>query len=239
MKANYRYPIDITSLGAYLIISRYEYGGNQFSTQEMFNVGTFSYTKQMPLANVIALPVPNNIVDSTSAMWRDNYEMGLPQQLVYDKLANKVGSGGIANTIIRNQARQQGYTWAKANVLNYDGTATKVYNFQWVMIPQSKAEADEIEKIADTFENGMLSSISGDNVAQYYPDLFRIQVVGVKRMAFLPCVVESVDLDMSSDGNFQVMGDGNLPQYTLTVQFKEITNRTKETYKAIRQGINI
>lgn len=236
-----RYPIDITSLGAYLLISRYEFGGNQFSTAKMFDIGNFSYTEQMQLGDVMAVPVPNNIVDGTSAQWNDSYEMSFSKEIakqVFQKLG--MTDNGVVNTAVRSGARTKGYTWAKANVLNYEGTNTKTYSMNWTFIPQSKAEADAVEKICDTFELGMLSNLSSkDSVYQYYPDIFRIQAVGVNRMAFLPCIIENIEVDMSSEGNFQAMSDGNLPQYTVTVQFKEITNRTKDTYNAIRQGKNV
>lgn len=236
-----RYPVDITTLGAYFLISRYKFGGTQFSTEKMFDIGNFSYTEQMQLGDVMALPVPNNISDETSAQWNDSYEMSFSKEIakqVFSKLG--MTENGIVNTAVRSGARTRGYTWAKANVLNYEGTNTKSYSFSWTLIPQSKVEADAIEAIADTLELGMLSNLSSkDSVYQYYPDIFRIQAVGVKRLAFLPCVIENVSVDMSSDGNFQVMGDGNLPQYTITVSFKEITNRTKDTYEAIRRGRNV
>ena len=237
-----RYPNDITKLGAYLLISRYKFGGNQFTTDKLFDIGNFSYTEQMQLDGVVALPIPNSMTDSTSAQWNDNYEMSFGKEITR-QMAERLGlmDSGIVNTAIRSGARAKGVIWAKANVLNYEGTNTKSYQFQWVMIPQSKIEADNIERICNLFEYGMLSNLEGkDNAYQFYPDLFRIQVVGGnKRMAFLPCVIENVEINMANDGNFQQMADGNLPQYIVSVRFKEITNRVKSTYEAIKTGITI
>lgn len=229
-------------MGAYMLISRYEFGGNQFSTEKLFDIGNFNYTEQMLLGDMIALPMPVNLSDETSAMWADNQEMTVGKEVAMT-LANNLGisSSSIGNTVIRNRARSKGVLLAKANVLNYEGTATKSHSFSWVMIPQSKLEADNIEKIIDTFEKGMLSNLKGkDNTLQFYPDLFRIQTKGnMNRLAYLPCVIESVSGQWSDGDSFQVMADGNFPYYQLNVTFKEITNRTKDTYEAIKNGILI
>ena len=231
-----RYPSDITKFASYFLIQRYEFGGDQFSTESLFDVSNFKYTEGMKLADMVALPIPNNLADNTSVNWVDNFE-----RLLLGYVADKAFDSSISTvqTMARNKARTEGLALGKANVLNFEGVNTKTFSFSWEFIPQTSLEAKNVELIIDMFELGMLSSSSesSNNVYQNYPDLFKIDVAGkLNRFNALPCIVADCSVELNSDGVFQVMLDGNLPKYVLTVTFREITGRTKDIYLASKSG---
>ncbi len=246
----YQYPSNVTNLSAYMTIFRYQFAGDCFATDKLFDINNFSFKEGMALSDGIALPIPNGFLDNTSVSWMNSigfdFMAGVGSKFI------EMGSN-VSSKATQDAMRVAGVVESKTSVISYEGTSIKDYICSWKCIPQSQAEAIALENIINIFENGMLTTKAGSiggstlpttlsslpgssTMFSASPDIFQITVQGVNRIKILPCVVTSVTVNFD-EGTFQVMGDGNLPIYNVSIIFKEIVARTKEIYSGLRNGI--
>ena len=230
-----RYPADVTSYGSYLLFKRREFKGAQFNSAKLFEPADFKFTELATLKDMMALPLPNQVIDQTSVVWNDDISQNIAESLSGKAISiGNQWSGWSGSSV----GRVTGDTESKVNLITYEGTSIKGYNFVWKMIPYTKEEADGIENIISIFEYSMLRSEGGTAGTQVntVPDLWNIKAENVNRLKFLPCAITDVSVNLAPNGIIQVMSDGNLPAYELSVTFKEVVDRTKQIYSKLKDG---
>lgn len=223
-----RYPLNVSELGSYMNISIHKF--DKYSTDKLSNPDKFSH--KTIKGKSIALPMPNALSDSTGVIWSSQDVMSTAS-LVGQKAKEKIQQAGGAVASQQAFLKTSNKSAEKYNALAFDGVNSKTYTFTWILVPESKAEADNIERIIDTLEEASLPSLDGTGQFFNVPDVVKIKFAGKHRfnkMGFLPCVINSVDVDYSPQGNFFVYEDGNVPVVALTINVTEITSRNRSSH---------
>lgn len=226
--ATLRYPSNISSRQAFMIITRHKHEG--YTTSQLKSPEKFQY--KATVGSSIGLPVPNNLTDSSSIRWSDDFDQSLIGSALkgVKEKASQLGAGKV----ISEAQLRTGAALEKHSALLFEGVSPKVYTFSWNIIPKTSQEADEVFLIIKEFEEGKLPTLQVGSQFFGSPDIFKIKITGFKGMKFLPCVVTDVRVEYSPNGNFMVHTDGNVPMLVLTVTFSEITSRNRETQQRLR-----
>ena len=229
-----RYPSDITSRGAYMIITRHTHDG--YTTAQLKNPEQYQY--KTVVGSSMGLPVPNSLFNRSSVRWNDQLDSGMLSS-VASSAVNKLAQKSSTAAAVKSEVElRTGTISEKHSALLFDGVAPKTYTFSWQFLPQSAEEANMVNAIIQQFEEGKLPTLSGGGLTLESPDIFKIRFNGYKRMNFLPCVVTDVNVEDSPNGNFLVYEDGTPPMTVLTVTFNEITSRHRQTEIALRNSQN-
>lgn len=226
--ATYRYPANVASLGAYMVFVRYEHDGYGGSADNLRNPEKFQMKNTV--GSSIGLPIPNALSDSTNVIWRDENDASL---------LSTMAEHGLNSTSPKGKSEIQkaaGTTFEKHAAMMFSGVSAKSFTFAWEFAPRNSDEATMIEKIVDEFTDASLPILKMGGEFMNFPDVVKIAVSGLKGIYFLPCVINTVNVEYAPDGLFQMYADGHVPTLRLTVSFTEITSRNRGVQQWLRSG---
>ena len=224
-----RYPANVATLPSYLTMVRYKHEG--FTTDKLRSPQDFQFKSS--IGETISLPMPNNLSDGLSLQWDEEGDSSLVGKFI-DNLSDK---SATARAVKREGYMRTGTVKEKHTALLFGGVGTKKNTFSWTLTPETKQEADDIEKMVETFEISSLPSLKAGGELFSYPDMWKIRFGGkskFRQMRFLPCVVTDISYNFSPNGLFLSYEDGNIPAIEISISFSEITSRNRETFKALR-----
>ena len=216
--ASVRYPSNITQdFNTYIQISRHTFEG--YTEENVFDPKNFQYKES--LAEIMALPVPNNISDATSTEYSSIDDFNLVRN------ALSTVTNMIPDSWGKNVTARTGAMINRQPATIFDGVSLKSHTFQWELIPNNSREAKDIEYIIDAFKMGMLPKEDGHKLL--LPDIWKVTVKGADSLfKYIPMFVTNVEVNGAPTGHFQTYSDGMLPVYSFSVSFVEITNRTQQ-----------
>lgn len=223
--ASYTYPADITNNeSSYLIFTRAKFQGLNLSAvsgSALRNIDQANYVTDIR-PDVIALPVPNNFNDELNIGYTEISNTSVASTAA-EAGKNIIGTTPAQLTEFASQSRVN----SAQNALLFDSVSNKTWNFEWELIPESIEEARAIDFIIQEFTLASLPVADGA-VGLKFPDLFKIRMGGVKSklVNFLPCVITSVNSNLSSE-YFQIYTSGYFPKITLSISFSELVTRTR------------
>lgn len=122
----------------------------------------------------------------------------------------------------------------KHSAMMFTGVAPKTFTYGWELAPRNAAEAQTIMAIVNEFSDASLPELSMGGESMRYPDIIKITPYGIKNIAFLPCIINNVNVEYAPDGLFQMYKDGHVPNMRLSVTFTEITSRNRSVQRNIR-----
>jgi len=113
----------------------------------------------------------------------------------------------------------------------FNGTDFRRFNFTWTVIPTNAKYAKGINEVVTLFQKHSVGELSNKGRRIKYPDSWKIQFDGANIINDIrDCFVVGVSANFSTGGNVRVHTDGYSVTTTLTVNFVEVTIRTKEDF---------
>lgn len=230
MAATYRYPSNIDSLGAYLILVRYEHNGYGGSADTLRDPDKFQMKNTV--GSSIGLPIPNAISDSTNAIWRDSSDASMLGTLV------AAGANAASPKAVDEAQKAKGMSMEKHSAMVFSGVAPKTYSFMWDVAPRNSEEASTIVNIINELTDASLPNLAAGGELFNFPDVLSIEVIGLNNVYYLPCVINSVNVEYAPDGLFQMYEDGYVPNMRISVSLTEITSRNRGIQQYLRKPKN-
>lgn len=219
----YLYPSDVTKLKYYMTMISKRHSGYITDALRTGSTGFF----KADTSSGFALPIPDNLVDSTSANWTDQNDQSVETSLA----KNVVEKSATAQIAAREATFQTGKIAERHSALLFDGMSAKTPSFQWDLIPANAQEASAIEGMIEELRIAQLPSVDGAFLE--FPDIFYVEFVGLN-YKLAPMVLMNVDVNYTPYGKFTAMSDGHLPAYQLSLSFSEVTSRNRQIYQNIR-----
>lgn len=220
----FRYPTDLSSESTYITFTRVQSKG--FTTKELQSIDKAEFASSPTALGIIALPVPNQFVDSSSV----TYEGLEDRDLLTQGLKNVSESTQTIQKVVKASERFKATKLAAQNTLMFSSVQVKTFSLSWNLIPRSLAEAESIESIIKEFELAKLPYYAENSSFQNFPDYFNIKFGGVDPVLikFLPSVITNIETNITPSGHFQMYESGHFPEVSLSVTFGELTSRTRE-----------
>lgn len=226
--ATYRYPSNIDTLAAYLIFVRYEHDGYGGSADTLRNPEKFQMKNT--IGSSFGLPVPNAISDATNVIWRDENDASVMGTLANQALTN-------ASPKVKSEVQKaSGKAFEKHAAMMFSGVSAKTFTYTWDLSPRNADEAGMIESIINEFTDASLPALEVGGELMKFPDMVKITVKGLRNLHYLPCVINTVNVEYAPDGLFQMYSDGHVPNMRLSVSFTEITSRNRGVQQWLRDG---
>lgn len=217
-----RYPSDVaTANSTYITFTRLRNRG--FKTSELKTIDKANFEAQP--TDIIALPVPNEFVDSGNIGYSNIQDTSLLGKGAKNVL-NKVPGADLIQQEAKIKTAQ---TSATQQMLLFDSVSLKIKSFSWTLIPESQEEANAIVSIVQQFELAKLPSYSLGTEILNFPDVFKIKFGGVKPklITFLPSVITDITCSYGN-GHFQLYETGDFPEIQLSLTVGELVSRTRE-----------
>ena len=224
--ATLRYPANIESLAAYMILVRYKHGGYGGSADTLRNPEKFQMKNT--IGSAIGLPIPSAITDSTNLIWRDETDAS-----VFSTLVGAAGNR-ISPKAVSEIQKAAGSVMEKHNAMVFSGVAPKTYSFSWDIAPRNSAEAKTVIDIANELADASLPTLTAGGECFNFPDMLNIEVVGLNNVHYLPVIINSVNIGYAPDGLFQVYTDGYVPNMKLSLSLTEIASRNRSVNEWLR-----
>jgi len=227
-----RYPSNLNDQASYMLFSIHEARG--FTTKELQSIDKAQFT-QSKIGGQIALPIPNQLQDSTSV----TYE-GLEDRSLLGEGAKNIlnATAPSIQKVVQAGSRYKTTKLASQNTLLFDSVRIKMFSLSWKIIPQNANDASNIQQIIEQFELAKLPYYNGGNSFLNFPDYFTISFGGKqpKLIKFLPCVLTDISTNFAPDGHFQMYDSGDYPAIELSMTFGELTSRTREIQTSLYGG---
>lgn len=231
--AQYRYPNDLSTNNASFITFTFLKFNGIITTEKLRRINdqnNFLTTAR----GGIALPVPNNLQDSlginygslndtsTLSLSADQWATNIASKGSSKLLGDKITSGGLF--------AQQTVQGSSQNAMMFESVGNKSYTLSWDFIPQSLADAQQLENIVKEFRLASLPYRTDKLEFYHYPDLVKVKIGGVNSslIRFLPAVITAVDFSPTPDGYYQIYNSGHFPKMNLSISITEIVSRTQE-----------
>jgi len=113
----------------------------------------------------------------------------------------------------------------------FNGTDFRRFNFTWTVLPLNAKDAKGINEVVTAFQKHSVGELSNNGRRIKYPDSWKIRFDGATLVDNIKdCFVVGVSANFSTGGNVRVHTDGFPITTTLTVNFVEVTIRTKEDF---------
>lgn len=226
MAATYRYPSNIDSLGAYMILVRYKHEGYGGSADTLRDPEKFQMKNTV--GSSIGLPIPNAISDSINVIWRDESDASIINTLA------TAGANSASPKVVSEAQKAAGMTLEKHSAMVFSGVSPKSYSFMWDVAPRNAAEASAIINIVNELSDASLPTLTGGGEFFNFPDMLKIEVIGLKNIHYLPCIINSVNVEYAPDGLFQMYEDGHVPNMRIALSLTEITSRNRGIQQYLR-----
>lgn len=235
--AQYRYPANLSENGSYMTFTFLKFDGI-ITTEKLRTINdptNFTTSSR----GGIALPVPNNLTDSTSANYsslNDTSTLSLSAEQWATKasvaassklLGDKITQGGLyAQQLIQGSSQ---------NAMMFEAIGNKNHSFSWDFIPQSRNDAETLNRIVKEFRLAMLPYRSAKLEFYHYPDLVKVKIGGKSSplIRYLPAVITEVEFNGTPDGYYQIYESGHFPKAQLTVSITEMVSRTQEIQQSL------
>lgn len=174
----------------------------------------------------------SKIIDTIKAAAIDRFNSG---KVLSDLggLAGDFGTDVVAGSEMFEKAGvYSGLARNPFNAVIYTGPTFRTFNFQWKLIPKSRAEAESIKNIVKEFKVAMHPSFTTafqDNIFEY-PDIFSIQMANSQHtFKIAQCALKDMEIDYASEGGVPKYFEDNIPfVVTLSLQFQELVVLTRE-----------
>lgn len=172
-----------------------------------------------------ALPLPNELNENQSHQW--NTTEGFIGATLGGLADTNIAGGLSVSKVIGETASRANNRKALVNpgyFQDYRGTEPRRFNFTWDLIPNSKAEAEQIFEILTRLKKYTLPTLGGTGLSLRSPYLFDI-IIGNKNinavMNMNNVVCTNMGIGYSADNSLQMMGDGTPKHMTLSMEFME------------------
>lgn len=183
----------------------------------------------------VALPLPNELVDSQSHSWDTNESYigkGIKKIVVAVPGINADTAQGISAQMasasgLRAPLIDPGY------FQQFSGTQPREFSFNWNLVPNNIQEAKQILKILYHLKKYTLPTSTVNGVSMLSPYLFDIiignaHINSIMNMNNVVCT--NLSINYSAEGALQFFADG-IPKYmTLSMSFVERFTVTSEFY---------
>jgi len=208
------------------------------------------------LTSSIALPLPTNLVYSSSNDWSEEETNFL------EKTLGKVANGGIQSvadatgniadfaknklinmasmTAFKKYAQNSGFAGNPYKEVYYGGIRFRTFAWHWELAPKSAAEAKTIERLLFSLELASHPEFLGetDSSAFWIPDSFEVEFKGTNLPKLQRLVLTSMNVDYSQYGP-KFIANGNPAFITLDLNFMEVDIRTKKEVREAYEGRNL
>jgi len=115
----------------------------------------------------------------------------------------------------------------------FQNTSSQTHIFSWSnLIPETSSEAQNIEDIASALRKASLPNVAS-GVLALSPDVVLIKIKDQKFFTYIDSFITNVSLSTNTSP-VNMYQDGHFPSYSLTVQFLEVTARTKQIESSLR-----
>lgn len=208
------------------------------------------------LTSSIALPLPTNLVYSSSNDWSEEETNFL------EKTLGKIADGGIQSvadatgniadyaknklvgmasmTAFKKFTQNQGFASNPYKEVYYGGIRFRTFAWHWELAPKSEKEAQSIERLLYNLELASHPEFTGetDSSAFWIPDSFEVEFKGTNLPKLQRLVLTSMSTDYSQYGP-KFVGGGYPSFVSLDLNFMEVDIRTKKEVREAYQGRNI
>lgn len=181
----------------------------------------------------LALPLPNELTDSQSHQWvtTDGF-VGTNAKKITDAeivgtSINKALGELASSTGARKPMVDPGY------FQDYNGTEPREFSFSWDLIPNNKAEAEQIKTILYHLKKYTLPTTAINGIALLSPYVFDIQIGNDyinSLMNMNNVVCKSMNISYAADGKLQYFTDGTPKFIKLDMSFAERSTVTADFY---------
>lgn len=197
------------------------------------NIG--SRTKKLTEAETIygiALPLPNELVDSQSHKWSSSESViggtltSLAEKTGISKINKAVGEFASVSGM-RKHLIDPGY------FQDYEGTEPREFSFNWDLVPNNVDEASNILDILYHLKKYTLPTSTINGISMLSPFLFDIiignpHINSIMNMNNVVC--SNLSINYSAEGAVQLFADG-IPKYmSLSMTFAERATVTADFY---------
>lgn len=125
----------------------------------------------------------------------------------------------------------------------YSGTGMRSHSFDFTMVPRNLAEADSINSIIQTLQDGAIgeAALQSTNLILKYPNLHEVRFMSangepIPGILQIPdSFLDSINVVYNPIGAGRLMDDDRPTSYRVSLNFKESKALTQQDVKALRQ----
>ena len=177
---------------------------------------TVTNTNSTELGGVF-LSVPSNIQETTVHNW--NLTSGITEEmegLIGDKM------GSTFNTVKKTFARS-GVNFDQNYLQTYEGTAPRTFDFDWSFIPQTAADAQQLNEILIKLKSWAAPQPTPGRILVTQPATWSLDITSglANVIRFSLMVVTNLSINYSPKGYSDFFHDGQPKQINLSMSFSE------------------
>lgn len=135
-------------------------------------------------------------------------------------------------------AMESGSAVANDTLSTYQDVSNRVFNFTYIMIPQSREESTAIRKIIEFFRYHSLPDFNhkAGKFAVDIPSIFYISLIGIGKswnsaLGFKPAVLRDFSVNYGEGEHLQLMEDNTPSKITMNLTFMEVFKPFKSDFK--------
>lgn len=157
------------------------------------------------------------------------------------------GKGGVISGAAAGAASQASLNYGLGlnpmTEATYSGTGMRSHSFDFTMVPRNVAEADSINSIIQTLQDGAIgeAALQSTNLILKYPNLHEVRFMSangepIPGILQIPdSFLDSINVVYNPIGAGRLMDDDRPTSYRVSLNFKESKALTQQDVKALRQ----